>query len=79
MGLFTDLALEGHNMKCGRCEGLMREEEILLSGDAVKRRCVSAWHCSNCGRIEYQPVVERDTIEEGTKDRRTTLTPIQFG
>lgn len=63
-------------MKCGRCEGLMREEEILLSSNGINRRIISAGHCPNCGRIEYQPVVERNATEQGTGDRRATLTQI---
>jgi hypothetical protein len=49
-------------MKCERCEGLMLEKEIVLSGDGVKRRSVSAWHCLDCKRIEYRAVVDKNVI-----------------
>jgi hypothetical protein len=51
-------------MKCERCEGLMLEKEIVLSGDEVKRRSVSAWHCLYCKRTEYRAVVDKNVIQE---------------
>ena len=51
-------------MKCERCEGLVLEEEIILSGDEVSRRSVTASHCLNCGRIEYRAVVDNNVIQE---------------
>ena len=41
-------------MKCERCEGVMQEERLGVSGGMVKIKEVSAWHCRNCGRIEYR-------------------------
>ncbi|HSB44872.1 MAG TPA: hypothetical protein VLD60_07670 [Nitrospira sp.] len=51
-------------MKCGRCEGLMLEEEIILSGYEVRRKSVSVSHCLNCGRMEYQAMVDTNALQE---------------
>ena len=60
----TNLVSEKLNMKCERCEGLILEEEIVLSGDEVKRRSVSVWHCLDCKRIECRAVVDKNVIQE---------------
>jgi hypothetical protein len=51
-------------MKCERCQGLMLEEEIILSGDEVSRRSVSVSHCLTCGRMEYRAMVDTNAIQE---------------
>jgi RNase P subunit RPR2 len=51
-------------MKCQRCESLMTEGEMMLSGDQVKAKAVSVSHCLNCGRIEYGAVVDNYAIQE---------------
>jgi hypothetical protein len=43
-------------MKCPCCESLMREEEIIVSGGAVRTKGIVAWHCLDCGRIEYRRI-----------------------
>jgi hypothetical protein len=51
-------------MKCERCEGVTREELLLVSGETIKKR-VSAWHCLDCGRMEYRATLpNRFIIEE---------------
>ena len=50
-------------MKCERCEGAMREEEIDLNGGVVLKR-LSAWHCAHCGRIEYRGIAADPEIVE---------------
>lgn len=50
-------------MKCGRCERLMLEEEIILSGDEARRKSVSVSHCLTCGRMEYRAMVDTNAIQ----------------
>ena len=40
-------------MKCERCGASMLEEQIAVSGGLVKLKNVSAWHCTECERVEY--------------------------
>ena len=40
-------------MKCERCAAPMLEEQIAVSGDLGKLKIVSAWHCTECERVEY--------------------------
>ncbi len=40
-------------MKCDRCGSEMVEEQVCVTGGLVKIKNVSAWHCTNCGRVEY--------------------------
>ena len=61
---FTDPVSEEVDMKCQRCQNLMTEEEIMLSGDEVSRRPVSVSHCLNCGRMEYRAMVDTNAIQE---------------
>lgn len=49
-------------MKCERCEGVMQEERLVVSGGMVLIKEVSAWHCLNCGRIEYRAIVANRII-----------------
>lgn len=49
-------------MKCERCEGVMHEERFVVSGGMVKIKNVSAWHCRDCGRIEYRVNVANRVI-----------------
>jgi len=51
-------------MRCERCENLMREEELFVSGGTIKTKGVSAWHCLDCGRIEYRRTATRSLILE---------------
>ncbi len=48
-------------MTCERCKGLMLEFRIIVSGDALTQKHISAWHCRNCGRFEYGGLVETTT------------------
>jgi len=41
-------------MNCDRCSGTMREERLVVQGGLVEIKNVTAWHCENCGRIEYR-------------------------
>lgn len=50
-------------MRCERCEGVTREEQLLVSGETIKKR-VSAWHCLGCGRIEYRATLTNHFIIE---------------
>lgn len=58
------LQRRGGNMKCERCEGSMREEQVVVSGGTVKTKGVSAWHCPDCGRIEYRTTTTHRLILE---------------
>jgi hypothetical protein len=49
-------------MKCERCAGVMREEQFVVSEGTVKIKGVSAWHCLDCGRIEYRTTVTHHLI-----------------
>jgi hypothetical protein len=40
-------------MKCERCGAPMLEEQITVSGGQVKLKNISAWHCTECERVEY--------------------------
>ncbi len=40
-------------MKCEQCEHEMVEEELVVVGGIVRVRGTSAWHCPECGRLEY--------------------------
>jgi hypothetical protein len=40
-------------MKCERCGASMLEEQIVVSGGLVKLKNISAWHCTECERVEY--------------------------
>jgi hypothetical protein len=40
-------------MKCERCGASMLEEQITVSGGLVKLKNISAWHCTECERVEY--------------------------
>jgi hypothetical protein len=53
-------------MKCERCGAGMLEEYVAVSGDLVKVKNISAWHCTACKRVEYGtrahgPVFEVDS------------------
>ena len=53
-------------MKCERCGAGMLEEHVAVSGDLVKVKNISAWHCTACKRVEYGtrahgPVFEVDS------------------
>ena len=51
-------------MKCERCSGDMLEEELIVVGGAVRVKDFSAWHCLDCGRIEYRSkVADRPMVE----------------
>jgi YgiT-type zinc finger domain-containing protein len=41
-------------MQCERCKGDMMEEELIVVGGIVRLKDVSAWHCDQCGRVEYR-------------------------
>lgn len=41
-------------MKCERCKGDMLEEQLVVVGGIVRIKGVSAWHCLQCGRLEYR-------------------------
>lgn len=41
-------------MKCERCECEMVEEELVVVGGLVRVKGCSAWHCPQCGRLEYE-------------------------
>lgn len=41
-------------MKCERCQGVMREESLVVRGGLVKIKNMTAWHCMRCGRTEYR-------------------------
>ena len=40
-------------MKCERCGGPMLEEQIAVSGGLETLKNLSAWHCTECERVEY--------------------------
>ena len=40
-------------MKCERWGAPMREEQVTVSGGLVKLKNISAWHCTECERVEY--------------------------
>lgn len=40
-------------MKCERCGAPMLEEQIAVSGGLGKLKNLSAWHCTECERVEY--------------------------
>ena len=42
----------------------MREEQVVVSGGTVKTKGVSAWHCPDCGRIEYRTTTTHRLILE---------------
>jgi hypothetical protein len=41
-------------MKCGRCKGHMVEEELIVVGGIVRIKDATAWHCLQCGLVEYR-------------------------
>ena len=51
-------------MKCKRCDGLMMEEDLVVSGGPIKAKGVAAWHCLDCGRIDYRSTVTQGLILE---------------
>ena len=51
-------------MKCERCKGDMFEEELIVVGGVVRVKDLSAWHCLNCGRIEYRSKAADRTMVE---------------
>ena len=42
------------HMKCECCKGDMLEEQLVVVGGVVRIKGVSAWHCLQCGRLEYR-------------------------
>jgi len=56
-------------MKCKRCEGFMREEDLIVSGGPIKTKGVAAWHCLNCGRIDYRSTITHCLILEDAEPR----------
>lgn len=40
-------------MKCERCGAPMLEEQIAVSGGLGKLKNLTAWHCTECERVEY--------------------------
>ena len=42
----------------------MREEELIVSGGTIKTKGVAAWHCLECGRIDYRRKVSHCLILE---------------
>lgn len=51
-------------MKCERCQGAMLEEVLLVGGGLVQVKNVSAWHCAQCGRIEYRGIAAEESAQE---------------
>ena len=51
-------------MKCERCEGFMREEDLIVSGGPTKAKGIAAWHCLDCGRIDYRSTMTHCLILE---------------
>lgn len=57
-------------MKCGRCKGHMLEEELIVIGGAVRIKDATAWHCQQCGRVEYRSTAgNRKLMQLGTGGR----------
>lgn len=52
-------------MKCERCYGAMLEEVLIVRGGPVQIRNVSAWHCTECQRIEYRSTTNIAAPPEG--------------
>jgi hypothetical protein len=40
-------------MKCERCGAPMLEEQVAVSAGLGKLKNLSAWHCTECQRMEY--------------------------
>jgi hypothetical protein len=60
-------------MKCGRCKGHMLEEELVVIGGPVRIKDATAWHCLQCGRVEYRSTVgSRKLMQLGRSGRSTT-------
>ncbi len=52
-------------MKCDRCGGEMLEEQLVVVGGVVRVKGVSAWHCWQCGRVEYKAMAEEHNMVHG--------------
>lgn len=50
-------------MKCERCQSIMREEQLVVSGGLFTVKNISAWHCAHCGRIEYRGIAAEEAVE----------------
>lgn len=55
---------KGYRMTCESCKAIMREEDVVVSGGTIKTKGITAWHCLNCGRIEYRRTVTQRLILE---------------
>ena len=54
-------------MKCLRCDSLMLQEKIVLTGVRPKPKSISVLRCISCGRIEYETVADAlNFIEQGS-------------
>ena len=51
-------------MKCERCQGIMREEQLVVTGGVVRVKGISAWHCRQCGRIEYRALTGEQDVAQ---------------
>jgi YgiT-type zinc finger domain-containing protein len=41
-------------MKCECCGAPMLEEHVVVRGGLVTLKNLSAWHCTECERVEYR-------------------------
>lgn len=54
-------------MKCERCKGDMLEEQLVVVGGIVRIKGVSAWHCLQCGRLEYKNAGDPSMVHQEAK------------
>jgi uncharacterized Zn finger protein len=49
-------------MTCEHCQGVMVEEQLVVTGGLVRVKGLSAWYCMQCGRVDYQTVQTVQTV-----------------
>jgi len=48
-------------MNCGRCQGLMVEDQFLDLEDTYGQMWTTSWRCMNCGHV-YDSVIEQNRL-----------------
>ena len=51
-------------MNCERCGAGMLDERVSVSGGMVIAKNLSAWHCRQCGRVEYRSFIQNEDMNE---------------
>jgi len=54
-------------MTCERCGACMMDEQVSVSGGIIIVKNVLAWHCTRCGSVEYEPLIDVKLVASGRR------------